>query len=56
MAPEESSMALLQKTAELLLTRTDQLEHCCCRCRSLPSHFDPLAGHDGEVPSNKKTN
>jgi hypothetical protein len=48
MAPEESSMALLQKTAELLL-RTDQPEHW--RFRFLPSHFDPPAGHDGEVPS-----
>jgi len=49
MAPEESSMALLQKMAELLLRRTDQPEHW--RCRSLPPHFDPPAARDGEVPS-----
>ena len=48
-APEESSMALLQKTAELLLRRTDQPDRC--RCRSLPLHFDPPAGQEGEVPS-----
>ena len=49
MAPEESSMALLQKAAELLLRRTDQPEHW--RCRSPPPHFDPPAGQDGEVLS-----
>jgi len=50
MTPEESNMALLQKTAELLLRRTDQPEHWLC-C-SLPPHFDPQAGHDVEVLSN----
>jgi len=50
MAPEESSMALLQKTAELLLLRrTEQPEHW--RYRPLPPHFDPPAGHDAEEPS-----
>jgi len=49
MAPEESRMALLQKTAELLLRRTDQPEHC--HCHALPPHFDPPEGHDGEVLS-----
>jgi len=39
MTAEESSMALLQKTAELLLRRTDQPEHQLCY--SLPLHFDP---------------
>jgi len=49
MAPEESRMALLQKTAELLLRRTDQPERW--RCHALPPHFDPPEGHDGEVLS-----
>ena len=48
MAPEESSMALLQKAAELL-RRTDQPEHW--RYRSPPPHFDPPARQDGEVLS-----
>ena len=49
MAPEESSMALLQKVTELLLRRTDQPENW--RCRSPPLHFDPPARQDGEVLS-----
>jgi len=50
MAPDESSMALLQKAAELLLRRTDQPEHG--RFRSLPRHFDsPALEQDGEVLS-----
>jgi len=49
MAPEESSMALLQKTAELLPRSADQPEHW--RCHALPPHFDPSEGHDGEVLS-----
>jgi len=47
--PEESNMALLQKTVVLLLRRTDQPEHW--RCHALPPQFDPPEGHDDEVLS-----